>query len=370
MATEFPPAGPEFPATVTSSSLVEEIHRFFKAIDAEIFGRLTARSGAITGDFDVSGDLSVTGDVTMGGDLTMDGDIVLDSGTVKTADVPPYIQLYGAANPTLRFYVDTSHSDYGLIQAGEGIPDQYFLVMAPPYGDEQHGQVTLKGSAGGSGGSGVVLSVGESYAAVTDELDDVVLIDGQSNVDPAGDVDVLRVTGADVGGDAFRVHNDGTVYDQNDDEIWGTRVIYRFGPSTAMTVNNTNKTVLFDSQAVADTGLSYSAGDWTVTDAGLYEIDVRVTVETIDDTAGIRGEPEISLWTRPDAGSYSAINPKAKDYTREDATDTLSAHLTIHRIISLSALDGIKVTVTDNVTTEPNEQVAANMCSMSIKKLR
>ena len=48
-----------------------EMLRRLRAMDAEIYGDITAESGSITGNFDISGNLTVTGDISTSGDISI-----------------------------------------------------------------------------------------------------------------------------------------------------------------------------------------------------------------------------------------------------------------------------------------------------------
>lgn len=70
-----------FPA-LEDGGVLKDIRRRFRAIDAEITGRIRAGSGEIFGDFTISGDLVVSGDQTVSGDVTIESPGVFRIGDV------------------------------------------------------------------------------------------------------------------------------------------------------------------------------------------------------------------------------------------------------------------------------------------------
>jgi predicted acyltransferase (DUF342 family) len=58
--------------------------RRLKAMDAEIYGAIFAKSGTIDGPFTISGNLTVSGSTTISGDTSMSGDLTLSGGSIAT----------------------------------------------------------------------------------------------------------------------------------------------------------------------------------------------------------------------------------------------------------------------------------------------
>lgn len=94
--------------------VAKDLFKRFRAIDADIYGNLTARSGSITGDFMISGNLTVTGDVSTSGDITTTGDILVDpGGELRIGTSTDYLRMYGNAGFAAVFGVDDAFDNPG-----------------------------------------------------------------------------------------------------------------------------------------------------------------------------------------------------------------------------------------------------------------
>lgn len=143
-----------------------------------------------------------------------------------------------------------------------------------------------------------------------------------------------------------------------------------YGPASALTVDNTEKAIDFSTEVERDTAnYSESSGTITITNAGLYEVLAVVSIESVDDTGGIRGAPRLIVRYDPNTGTFAAQPPFARGYLREDATEALSENLVFIRPINVVASGKIEVRITDNVATEPNEQVPVNGASVFIRRI-
>jgi hypothetical protein len=125
-----------------------------------------------------------------------------------------------------------------------------------------------------------------------------------------------------------------------------------------MVVDNTDKTIEFDFEAIKDDYYSHSTtvnpGEVTILQAGLYKVTASVTVSTRSLNAGIRGNPILHVWV--DSGSGFVKQPdNMGGYIREDGAERLSASITGVGFFEFNANDKIKITVTDSVTNEPDE---------------
>lgn len=145
-----------------------------------------------------------------------------------------------------------------------------------------------------------------------------------------------------------------------------TRLISTYDANGGQNIDNAPVVISLDTDAHIDTAnFSRTGGVVTVLNDGLYRIDAKASLQTINAGGGVRGGPLMEV--RRNGTPIPGV--KGKDYIRENAGGELSADMSGFQVLNLNANDEITLTLQDTVAAEPNQQTVAEASMMIIQRL-
>ena len=129
-----------------------------------------------------------------------------------------------------------------------------------------------------------------------------------------------------------------------------------------LVVTNVSQPIDWDLEDIKDSFYIHSTtvnpSEVTIAEAGLYKLSVMITIEVIDATGGIRGNPQLHI-DIDTGGGWVQQPDNMGGYSRENTAGQLSCSITGIGYFFFNAGDKIRVTTVDTVPLEPNEQTAA-----------
>jgi hypothetical protein len=125
-----------------------------------------------------------------------------------------------------------------------------------------------------------------------------------------------------------------------------------------LVLTNVAQVIPFNVESIKDSYYTHSTtvnpGEVTINQDGLYKISSLMTIGSIDDTGGIRGNPRMNIQIDTGSGFVAQLDTMG-GYVRENDTEELSCSVTGIGYFQFSAGDKLRITTYDTVATEPNE---------------
>lgn len=129
-----------------------------------------------------------------------------------------------------------------------------------------------------------------------------------------------------------------------------------------MTVDNTNKVIPLDSETIKDSYYSHSTtvnpGEIEILAEGWYRVVALTTIACASTSGGARGNPQLHIDI--DTGSGWVQQPDTMGGYIRESEASLAASMTLVCFIHFSANDKVRITVTDSVGGEPDEETVAH----------